>query len=104
MGNEEQFFLFNQLNNAVLSENLHELRRALNHALSLGIDSQDLEIEIAYRDALAKHQQSLGFTPNQVIHALQRGDWWTALDDIIKAASASGADKHMLLKALTRLC
>jgi hypothetical protein len=101
---EEHFFLRNQINNAVLQEDLHEMRRGIQQAMALGISPRKLEIEIAYRDALMKHQQTVGFKPQQVTASLQRGDWWTALDDIVAVSFARGADKHMLLKALARVC
>jgi hypothetical protein len=100
---EELFFLRNQINDAVKGETLGELRRSLNHAMSLGIDPKSIEIEAAYRDALMKHQQGPGFSASYVIQALERGDWWTALDDIIGASSARGADRHTLLKMLAKV-
>jgi hypothetical protein len=100
---EELFFIRNQISDAVRQESLLELRRALTHALSYGIDPQDIEIELAYRDALIKHQQGVAFSARFVIEALERGNWWSALDDIIGASVARGADRHTLLKMIAKV-
>lgn len=101
---EEYFFIRNHINNGVSQENLLELRRALAHAMSFGIDLRDVELEVAYRDALARHHQGDGFNSEYVCRALERGDWWTALDDILGASFARGADRHMLLKMIAKVC
>lgn len=101
---EELFFIRNQINNGVNQANLLELRRALAHAMSFGIDLRSVEIEVAYRDALARHHQGEGFKPEYVSQALERGEWWSALDDVLGASFARGADRHMLLKMIAKVC
>lgn len=101
---EEQFFIRKQISNAVTQESLLELRRALAHAMTCGVDPVSIEIEAAYRDALTRHQQGVGFSSQYVIATLERGDWWTALDDIIGASFARGADRHTLLKMIAKVC
>lgn len=101
---EEIFFFRNQINNAVAAESVQWLRRALSHALAFGMDIRTLEIEAAYCDALARHAQGAGFSPRSVVESLERGDWWSALDDIIGASFARGIDKHVLFKMIAKVC
>lgn len=101
---EELFFIRNQVNNAVLKESLLELRRSLAHATTFGIDMKSMEIEVAYRDALARHQMDEGFSSRSIAQALERGDWWTALDEIIGASFARGADRHVLVNLIAKVC
>jgi len=101
---EELFFIRNQINNAVLQESLLELRRSLSHAMSFGIDMRSMEIEVAYRDALSRHLMGEGFSSAHISQALERGDWWSAMDDIIGASFARGADRHMLVKMIAKVC
>merc|ERR1719409_1880431 len=101
---EELFFIRNQIVNAIHQESLGEIRRALTYAMAFGIDPKTIEIEAAYRDALARHQQSDGFNPKHVKQVLENGDWWSALDIIIGASLARGADRNMLLKMIGKVC
>jgi len=97
---EELFYVRNKIVYAIHEQSLVELRRALTYALAFGLDPKSLEIEAAYRDALAKHQQADGFAPGQVKDHLERGDWWSTLDVIIAAALSKGASKMMLLRVI----
>merc|ERR1712025_725301 len=63
-----------------------------------------MEIEVAYRDALARHQMEAGFSSRSISQALERGDWWTALDEIIGASFARGADRHVLVNLISKVC
>lgn len=101
---EEHFFIRNQLVNAIQQESLVEIRRALTYAMAFGVDPKNIEIEAAYRDALAKNQQSNAFNVRLVKEVLQDGDWWSALDLIIGAALARGADRNILLKMIGKVC
>jgi len=97
---EESFYIRTKIVNAIQQQSLLELRRALSYALASGIDPEHLEVEVAYRDALAKHQQADGFAPQHLRDPLERGDWWSVLDIIIGAALASGVDKDMLQRTI----
>jgi len=101
---EEVFFIRNQINNAVVKTSLLELRQALSHAVAFGIDMKTMELEVAYRDALSRHHQGPGFSSKHVEEALEKGDWWTVLDDIVGASFARGADRQMLLKMIAKVC
>jgi len=97
---EEIFYIRNKLVYAVHQQSLLELRRALSYALAFGLDPKSVEIEAAYRDALAKYQQADGFSSNHVRDALERCDWWTALDIIVSASLSKGADKCALQRVI----
>jgi len=97
---EELFYIRNKIVNAIHQQNLVDLRRAISYALAFGLDPKTIEIEAAYRDALAKHQQEDGFSPNQVRDSLDKGDWWTTLDIIVRVALARGTDKNRLQRVI----
>jgi len=97
---EELFYIRNKIVTAIHQQSLVELRRALNYGLANGLSPKSLEIEAAYRDALAKHQQADGFSPEQVRDSLERCDWWTTLDVIVSTALSRGADKCSLQRTI----
>jgi hypothetical protein len=100
---EEQFFIRNKMNNAVHQESLIDLRRAISHALTFGIDAATIELEVAYRDALARYHQSCGLSPRDVKDALDRGEWWTALDIVVSVAMFTGIDRQTLIALLGKV-
>jgi len=97
---EEHFYIRNKILSAIGEQSVVELRRALAYALANGLECESIEIECAYRDALAKYQRDEGFSPAQVRYSLERGDWWTALDLIIGVALARGSDGTLLQRAI----
>jgi hypothetical protein len=101
---EEIFFVRNQINNAVQQKSLVEIRRALNHAVTLGINAASFEIEAAYRDALTRYHSGAGLSPGLVLETLERGEWWSALDDVVGASLSRGGDKYSILKNVARVC
>jgi hypothetical protein len=101
---EEHFFIRSQLVNAIEQESLAELRRVLTYGMAFGIDPRSVEIESAYRDALAKHEFAEGFNLMHVREFLENGDWWCALDIIIGAALTRGVDRNTLVKMAGKAC
>jgi hypothetical protein len=97
---EELFFIRNKIVSAIFEQSLVELRRALAYAMAFGVQPESIEIEAAYRDALAAHQQADGFSPSYVRTALEEGDWWSAFDTIIGVALARGVNASRLQRTI----
>merc|ERR1719428_729033 len=72
--------------------------------MNAGMDPKSLEIECAYRDVLSRREYTTGFSVSSVLDALQKGDWFNAIDDIICACFARGADKKTLIRLIAQLC
>jgi len=96
---EEMFYIRNKIVAAIFEKSLAELRRSLVYAMAFGVDPQSIEIESAYRDALASYEQAEGFSSELIRVPLDRGDWWTVLDGIVAVALLRGVDAN----ALTRM-
>lgn len=101
---EEMFFIRNQINNAVAQSSLPGLRRSISHAIAFGIEATTMEIEIAYRDALARQQQSNSTDLDDIKTALDSGDWWSVLEVVVDACLTTGTDRYFLSELLTKVC
>mmetsp|Transcript_152700 Transcript_152700/g.270894 ORF Transcript_152700/g.270894 Transcript_152700/m.270894 type:complete len:150 (+) Transcript_152700:3-452(+) len=100
---EELFFIYNQMSSAVQKKSFYDLQRALTQAIVAGLDMRTLDVEVAYRDALARCYKDPATTIRLAVDAFRRKEWYLALDLLIQVSLARGADKQSLLRVLTKI-
>lgn len=103
---EERYFIFNQMFSAVYQKSFSGLQRVLNQAFLVGLDAHSMDVEIAYRDALARYHtyhRGATFHIRLAVDALKRKDWYLALDILIQMSLDRGVDRQSVLRALTKI-
>merc|ERR1719321_2418392 len=101
---QEQYFVWNKLTSAITRENLYDLRQALDHARDVGLGESSSAILFTYCDALTRHHETVGFSLEEVLLAVERSCYENAICMVLEMAITQGADRSLLLNALTRLC
>jgi len=101
---QEQYFVWNKLTSAITRENLYDLRQALDHARDVGLGESSSAILFTYCDALTRHHETVGFSLEEVLDAVRTGSFEHGITMVLEMAINQGADRNLLLNALTRLC
>jgi len=101
---QEQYSVWNKLSSAISRESLFDLKQAMEQAVNIDLSDTSRAILLTYSDALTRQNQRIRFATENVIAALESGDFEAALDMVVALNGTSDPWEQVRVKLHAAAC